>query len=105
MTVNRIINGHISETIKAPEAPAHPSVAHVRLNAMAYAESAEAAMAHGCPMIALYQIGVAEGIAMALQAVAGYTEGVREHTVLRTVLQKMLVLRCEAARRNNESPT
>jgi hypothetical protein len=77
----------------------HESVAHVNANAMSYVEAAEYSMANGEALTALYRIGVAEGIAIALRDVVGLNGGAHEQAVLKTVLQKMVEIRLECGRR------
>lgn len=83
--------------------PAHASVAHVETSAMRYVEAAEYSMSVGCPFLAVYQIGIAEGVAMALRDVVGFNAGIHEHAVLRAVLQKALAIRTEVAKMHQES--
>lgn len=86
------------------ERPAHPSVAHVNATALNFVKAAEHSMEQGCPLLALYQIGVAEGIATALRDVVGFNTGTREHAILSTVLRKMMEIRLAVAKSHPESP-
>jgi hypothetical protein len=85
--------------------PTHPSVANVNASALNYVEAAEYSLSVGCPLLALYQIGVAEGIATALREVAGVASGLKEYAVLTAVLRKVMEIRCRVARKYPESPT
>lgn len=83
--------------------PAHQSVAHVNASAMRFVEAAEYSLSKGCPLLALYQIGVAEGIATALRDVVGVDGGAHEYGVLKAVLRKMSEIRLQVAREHPES--
>lgn len=82
--------------------PAHRTVAHVQLSALAHLEAAEHALAAGEHLRALHVIGVAEGIAEALRAVAGGVEGLREVAVATTVARKAAEVKTLIARLSAE---
>lgn len=63
--------------------PAHPKVANVGIGAESFMAAARFQQENGNPVDALRLASVAEGIAMALEAVAGVTEGIRERQILR----------------------
>lgn len=85
--------------------PRHPSVAHVNVEAERYIEAARAALAQGSPIKALHLVSVAEGIAAALESVAGLLEGLRENAVHKIALRLRAEIQLEVTRLHPERGT
>jgi hypothetical protein len=79
------------KTEEAIQLPPHESVKHVNADALRFLAAAEEALRNDNLYEALYLVGMAQGVAIALRDVAGALEGIREGAVLR----KVAMLACE----------
>ena len=98
MTTVNASDTELLEKIQAKLAelpPPHPSVAHVKLNVEGFLEAAECRVQDGSLLSAFHCASVAEGIAMALEAVAGIAEGLRERLLCVRAARRRVELELE----------